>query len=139
MKIALAQFHNFDAKNIRSDRASTVAAAGWAVGDGADMARSIVRTLADRLGVVAPADSVGTGDRHVRRRGVDCGGAVSNVGREAKDGSAGAGIVGVSGSECAYVCESRRQAGRVVFQPGCHECRRGSCGALDLSLALLSS
>ena len=106
-------------------RPSPVGHARVPLGDDSDLARSALRSLADRPATAASEDSAGLRARHARWPGMARRRPVPHDERRAARHSRAALDLRVSGVERADVRPCRGSAGRVLFQPGCRQPGRG--------------
>src|SRR5260221_10703805 len=118
-------------------RSPALAAAGLAVGDDPDLVQPALRPLACAGQSDAGAGTATVGTGHLRRAGLDRGGAVRHdAGVPARHVFAAV-VVTFPRDERAHVCDLRRQAGGVVLQPRCRELSRRDAGASVVPVALL--
>ena len=109
-----------------------------AVGDGAELARPALRTLASECGCNAPAPPAAIASRHLRRKRVARGCSLSHD-RCTVTRDAGASVAfGISRIERPNLCDLRWPARRVVFQSGRRQCAGGCSCASVVSLAIFS-
>src|SRR6202035_655809 len=126
-----------DGRHSSGAGASTLGAAARAVDNGAIVARSGVCALAGGGRGAAAAHYTDPGDRHFSRASVAGHRALSHERRAFALDTGAAVAFGVSGIECAHVCDGAEKAGGVVLQPGCGECDCRQGGALVVSSAVL--
>lgn len=104
----------------------SVASACRPVGDGAKLARPALCALARRPRRIAPASPSAIANRHSSRARLARGSSVSHDRRTAARDACNPRALGFSRTKCPYLCDVRRKARRVVFQPGRRQ-RAGGC------------